>query len=154
MNITYKQRCQIYSNAINKIDDYFEYTNESLKDRKFIHNTLDQVTDELDKLIEAIPKDELTVSTDFKEYDKLFKLVMGLNPDAVITTAEQLIALHEGDPKIQAYMGVVKNNHPNGVWYVLPINKYGASDTYQCNGCHYNNHPSDYISFPQIKVRN
>ena len=36
-----------YRNFINKIDDYFEYRNESLKDRKKVHELLDKLSEEL-----------------------------------------------------------------------------------------------------------
>lgn len=34
----------LYRDAINQIDDYFEYRNESEKDRKFIHGVLNTLT--------------------------------------------------------------------------------------------------------------
>ena len=33
-----------YQDAINKIDDYFEYSNQSISDREFIHKTMDTLT--------------------------------------------------------------------------------------------------------------
>lgn len=36
-----------YQVAVNKIDDYFEYANESLKDRKKVHQILGNLTDEI-----------------------------------------------------------------------------------------------------------
>lgn len=38
-----------YIKAINKIDDHFEYANESLKDRAFIHKVLGELTENLNK---------------------------------------------------------------------------------------------------------
>ena len=39
-----------YKKAINRIDDFFEYANESEKDREFIHGVLDNLTDKLTKI--------------------------------------------------------------------------------------------------------
>lgn len=39
-----------YKKAINKIDDWFEYMNESKKDREFIHGVLDNLTGKLEKI--------------------------------------------------------------------------------------------------------
>jgi len=39
-----------YKKAINKIDDWFEYMNESKKDREFIHRTLNNLTIKLEKI--------------------------------------------------------------------------------------------------------
>ena len=36
-----------YRNFVNQIDDYFEYSNESLKDRKKVHQLLENLTDKL-----------------------------------------------------------------------------------------------------------
>lgn len=44
------QNLKPYRNAINRIDDYFEYANESLKDREFIHNQLDAITEHLQRI--------------------------------------------------------------------------------------------------------
>ena len=38
---------QLYQNAINEIDDYFEYRNESKKDRKMVHSILEKLTRKL-----------------------------------------------------------------------------------------------------------
>jgi len=37
----------VYREAINKIDDYFEYTNESMLDRREVHIILDQLCQDL-----------------------------------------------------------------------------------------------------------
>ena len=39
-----------YKHTINRIDDWFEYMNESKKDREFIHNELDRLTQRLTKI--------------------------------------------------------------------------------------------------------
>lgn len=44
-----------YIKAINKIDDHFEYANESLKDRAFIHKVLAELTENLSKPKREIP---------------------------------------------------------------------------------------------------
>lgn len=41
-----------YRNFVNQIDDYFEYTNESMKDRKKVHQLLQNLTDQLVKIEE------------------------------------------------------------------------------------------------------
>lgn len=52
-----------YVKAINKIDDHFEYSNESLKDRAFIHKVLAELTESLSKT-EGLGK---TVRLDYEE---------------------------------------------------------------------------------------
>jgi hypothetical protein len=42
-----------YVEAINKIDDYFEYRSDSLKDRNFVYGVLDKLSDNLKTLEEA-----------------------------------------------------------------------------------------------------
>ena len=44
-----KQR-EAYQIATNRIDDFFEYSNESKADRKFIHNVLDTLTKTLSNI--------------------------------------------------------------------------------------------------------
>ena len=39
-----------YRSFINEIDDYFEYSNESLKDRKKVHQLLGNLTDKLKEI--------------------------------------------------------------------------------------------------------
>ena len=39
-----------YVEAINKIDDYFEYRSDSLKDRNFVYGVLDKLSDNLKTL--------------------------------------------------------------------------------------------------------
>ena len=39
-----KKRMEAYQEAINKIDDWFEYANESAKDREKVHEILDNLT--------------------------------------------------------------------------------------------------------------
>jgi len=38
---------ELYIQAINKIDDYFEYSNESTKDKKFVMSVIDYLTERL-----------------------------------------------------------------------------------------------------------
>lgn len=45
-----KDMIKSYVKSINKIDDFFEYKNESLKDREFVHKVLEELTQELYKL--------------------------------------------------------------------------------------------------------
>lgn len=47
MNSDKLLRC--YQEAINKIDDYFEYRNESLRDREYVHKVLEQLTEDIAK---------------------------------------------------------------------------------------------------------
>lgn len=39
-----------YQQAINRIDDYFEYINESAKDRAYVHSVLERLTTALKEL--------------------------------------------------------------------------------------------------------
>ena len=39
-----------YRNFVNQIDDYFEYRNESLVDRKRVHQLLGNLTDKLEEI--------------------------------------------------------------------------------------------------------
>jgi hypothetical protein len=41
------QAIQAYRACINRIDDYFEYSNESVKDRKMVHKALADLTNNL-----------------------------------------------------------------------------------------------------------
>lgn len=43
-----------YRNFVNNIDDYFEYTNESQKDRKKVHQLLQNLTEQLVKIEEEL----------------------------------------------------------------------------------------------------
>jgi hypothetical protein len=36
-----------YIESINEIDDYFEYANESKRDREFVHSVLNKLTNKL-----------------------------------------------------------------------------------------------------------
>ena len=45
-----KKQREAYQHALNKIDDFFEYANESKKDREFIHGVLDNLTLKLSKI--------------------------------------------------------------------------------------------------------
>lgn len=47
VNNTTENALDAYKCTINRIDDWFEYTNESLADRKFIHEQLDSLTKKL-----------------------------------------------------------------------------------------------------------
>lgn len=47
-----------YEKAINNIDDYFEYRNESAKDKKFVHKVLASLTMKLEKIYKEDKKDE------------------------------------------------------------------------------------------------
>lgn len=38
---------QVYQEAINKIEDYFEYRNESDKDRVYVHKVLVQLSEDI-----------------------------------------------------------------------------------------------------------
>jgi hypothetical protein len=42
-----RNRLTIYQGAVNEIDDYFEYRNESKKDRKKVHEILKRLTENL-----------------------------------------------------------------------------------------------------------
>lgn len=44
------QNTTAYGKAINQIDDYFEYRNESLSDRKKVHQILGNLTDKLKEI--------------------------------------------------------------------------------------------------------
>ena len=44
------KRLELYSKAINQIDDYFEYRNESRKDREVVYKILDKLTLSLKEL--------------------------------------------------------------------------------------------------------
>ena len=39
-----------YRNFVNEVDDYFEYRNESLVDRKRVHQLLGNLTDKLEEI--------------------------------------------------------------------------------------------------------
>jgi hypothetical protein len=41
---------QTYQHAINEIDDYFEYFNESLKDREVVQEILDRLSSKLEEI--------------------------------------------------------------------------------------------------------
>lgn len=49
-----KQELELLWKTINKIDDFFEYTNESVKDREFIHATLEELTNRIVELKKVI----------------------------------------------------------------------------------------------------
>ena len=42
-----------YRNFVNQIEDYFEYSNESLKDREKVHQLLGNLTDKLVEIEES-----------------------------------------------------------------------------------------------------
>ncbi len=42
-----EQALEEYRKTINGIDDFFEYTNQSISDRKFIHERLDNLSNRL-----------------------------------------------------------------------------------------------------------
>ncbi len=46
LRILTKQR-DAYTDAINEIDDYFEYTNESQQDKDFVYDVLDRLSTNL-----------------------------------------------------------------------------------------------------------
>lgn len=48
IEIALRNRLGIYQKAINEIDDYFEYRNESKKDRKAVHGVLGRLTERLE----------------------------------------------------------------------------------------------------------
>ncbi len=45
-----KKALEAYTHTINRIDDWFEYANESKKDREFIHQHLDALAKRLQKI--------------------------------------------------------------------------------------------------------
>ena len=45
-----QQMLKAYQEALNKIDDYFEYSNESEKDKKKVRKVLSELTEELRKI--------------------------------------------------------------------------------------------------------
>lgn len=45
-----KKALDAYRDTINRIDDFFEYRNESKKDRKFIHEQLDKLSEKMEKI--------------------------------------------------------------------------------------------------------
>lgn len=45
-----KKYLNCYRDFVNQIDDYFEYRNESLKDRKKVHQLLGNLTDKLGEI--------------------------------------------------------------------------------------------------------
>jgi len=45
-----KAALEEYKKTINRIDDWFEYMNESKKDREFIHAELDRLASKLTKI--------------------------------------------------------------------------------------------------------
>jgi len=45
-----EQALKEYQKTINRIDDFFEYANESKKDRAFIHEQLDKLSSRLEKI--------------------------------------------------------------------------------------------------------
>ena len=45
-----------YQAAVNRIDDYFEYSSESMKDRAFVYNQLSILTDKLKAMQSAIAR--------------------------------------------------------------------------------------------------
>lgn len=54
-NDTYEEILVAYQKAINQIDDYFEYANESKKDRVRVHSILFRLTDKLREIHSAKP---------------------------------------------------------------------------------------------------
>lgn len=48
-------RLKIYSDALNRIDDYFEYRNKSAEDKEYVRKVLSSVTSKLELLY---PKSE------------------------------------------------------------------------------------------------
>ena len=44
---------RLYQNAINRIDDYFEYTCESTKDQQVVYKILDELNDSLKETVTA-----------------------------------------------------------------------------------------------------
>jgi len=53
MNDKEEKALEAYKTTINRIDDWFEYANESKKDREFIHGELDKLTAKLTKIYET-----------------------------------------------------------------------------------------------------
>lgn len=50
MKPTDKARLEVYQKAINSIDDFFEYRNESQSDRIYVRNILDNLTKQLQNI--------------------------------------------------------------------------------------------------------
>ena len=53
MNDREEKTLEAYKTTVNRIDDWFEYANESVKDREFIHKELDKLTAKLTKIYET-----------------------------------------------------------------------------------------------------
>lgn len=49
-----KEALETYKHTINRIDDWFEYSNESKKDREFIHKQLDALTKRLGRIYHVV----------------------------------------------------------------------------------------------------
>ena len=47
-----QQYLNAYIEAINKIDDHFEYANKSSKDREFVQKTLSELSEDIKKITE------------------------------------------------------------------------------------------------------
>lgn len=45
-----EKELSLYRKAINQIDDYFEYINESKRDREFVHKILDKLFNDVIEL--------------------------------------------------------------------------------------------------------
>lgn len=45
-----QKNLELYQKAVNKIDDYFEYRNESAKDRNYIYGILLELSESLKKV--------------------------------------------------------------------------------------------------------
>lgn len=57
---------ECYVEAINKIDDYFEYRSESVKDRSFVYGVLDKLSDKLKALEEK--RKQIPPTTEYRKY--------------------------------------------------------------------------------------
>lgn len=99
----------------------------------------------------VVHSNTLQIVDDVPHHQEILAALLLEYPDATIVTPS-IINLYHNDA-LRAYMGKVEENHPDAVWYLLPENTYGAPEEYCCNGARYYTSSSDYVSFPQIKVK-
>ena len=51
-----ERELRVYRRAINRIDDYFEYRNESDKDKAYVMSVIDELTNELATFMKSSPR--------------------------------------------------------------------------------------------------
>lgn len=73
MNDKEKNTLEAYKDTINRIDDWFEYANESKKDREFIHGELDKLTEKLTRIYRQAVRREDIVPTIKSEMYRVLK---------------------------------------------------------------------------------